>query len=114
MALVAAVVVLAILGLTPQLSWIPELPLLSAAVVLPVVAFGLAGYRAASRSGRFIAGALAGAVTGVLGGTVGGLSYVLFGKSFLNVALGIALGGATGAVVGLAAAVLSGRRAVDL
>ena len=48
----ALAVVLAVLGLTPSLSWLPEVPLLAVAVLLPVAVYGLAGYRAGLDSGR--------------------------------------------------------------
>lgn len=109
-ALGACVVVLAVLALTPSMSWIPEVPLIGAAILLPFAAFGLTGYRAGKRSGRTVAGALASGLAGAISGAVGGVSYVLFGKPVLNVAAGLLLGTASGAVVGGAAA-LVGRRA---
>jgi hypothetical protein len=109
-ALGACVVVLAILGLTPSLSWIPELPLVGTAIVLPVAALGLTGFWAGRRTGRVLAGALAGAVAGCIGGAVGGMSYVLFGKSPLNVLVGLVLGAVGGVAAGAVGALL-GRRA---
>jgi hypothetical protein len=103
-ALAVCVVVVAVLSLTPSLSWLPEPPLLGAALLLPLSAFTLAGYRAGKRSGRVAAGAIAGAVAGVIAGGVGGLSYVFFGKPVFNVAVGLVLGSFTGALVGTAAA----------
>jgi hypothetical protein len=107
-ALGACVVVLAVLGLTPSLSWLPEVPLVGSAVLLPVAACGVAGWRAGSRSGHVLGGALAGAVAGSVGGGVGGVAYVLFGKPLLNVVIGLLLGALGGAVVGVAGAFLVG------
>ena len=105
-------IVLAVLGLTPGLQWIPEAPLLSAAVLAPVGICGVSGYRAARRARRVLAGAVAGALAGAAGGGVGGLCYVFFGKSALNVAAGIVLGLIGGAAIGAAAA-LFGQRAAQ-
>jgi len=63
-ALGACVVVLAIVGLAPSLSWIPEVPLVGGAIALPVATYWLAGYRAGKRSGRVLAGTLAGSLAG--------------------------------------------------
>jgi hypothetical protein len=41
--LASCAVVFAVLGLTPALSWIPEVPLLAAAVVIPVAILGWTG-----------------------------------------------------------------------
>jgi hypothetical protein len=109
-ALGACVIVLAVLGLTPSLSWLPEVPLVTVALLLPVVAYALIGRRAGLRSGRLASGALAGALAGAISGGVGGVAFVLFGKSALNVAAGILLGVVVGALVGAAGALL-GRRA---
>src|SRR5438128_4655009 len=68
-------------GLTPSLRWIPEVPLIVAAIAVPVAGYALTGYRAGRRSGRMAAGALAGCISGA----VGGIAYVLFGKSLLNI-----------------------------
>ena len=103
----AGVAVLAVLGLTPALSWIPEVPLLGVAILLPVAACGLAGFRTGLGTGRVLAGALAGALAGSIGGALGGVSYVLFGKPVLNILVGLLLGAAGGAVVGAAGARLS-------
>ena len=109
LALSACVVVLAILGLTPSMSWIPEVPLVGVAILLPLAGYGLTGYRVGKRSGRTLAGALAGSLAGVISGSVGGVAYVIFGKSVLNVAVGLLLGGVGGAIAGAAAARLSRR-----
>jgi hypothetical protein len=104
LALSAAVVVLAVLGLHPALTWIPEVPLLAAALVLPLGAFGLAGYRAGRRSRTVQAGALAGSLAGAIAGAVGGLAYVFFGKPMMNIAVGLVLGTFGGAIIGAVAA----------
>ena len=43
-------VVFAILGLTPSLSWIPEVPLLAGAVIIPVAILMVTGHRAYART----------------------------------------------------------------
>jgi hypothetical protein len=53
-------IVFAVLGLSPGLQWIPELPLLSAGAVFPVVVCGLIGIRAARAGRGWRSGALAG------------------------------------------------------
>jgi hypothetical protein len=98
--LAVCVVVLAILGLTPSLSWIPEVPLIGTAILLPIVAYVLTGFWQGRRSGRLLAGAVAGAVAGSISGAAGGLSYVLFGKSPINVLVGLVLGAAGGTAAG--------------
>jgi hypothetical protein len=108
-ALGAGVAVLAVLGLSPALRWIPDLPLLGAAVLLPVAAFAMTGHRAGRRSGSPAAGALAGGVAGAIAGGVAGLSYLLFGKPLLNLPVGLVLGAAGGAVLGAVAALVGGR-----
>lgn len=106
----AAAVVLAIVGLTPSLSWVPEVPLLAVGVLLPVAIFGVAGYRAGVRAGQVLAGALAGGLAGAISGGVGGTSYVMFGKPVLNIAVGILVGAVGGSAIGIGGALL-GRRA---
>lgn len=108
--LAVCVVVLAILGLTPSLRWIPEVPLVGTAILLPIAAFVLTGFWQGRRTGCMVAGALAGAVAGGISGAVGGLSYVLFGKSPANIVVGLVLGTAGGAAAGAGGAWL-GRRA---
>jgi hypothetical protein len=109
LALSACVVVLAILGLAPSMSWVPEVPLLGVAMLVPLAGYALTGYRVGKRSGRTLAGAIAGSVAGAMSGGVGGVAYLIFGKSVLNVAVGLLLGALGGAIVGAAAARL-GRR----
>jgi hypothetical protein len=105
------VAVLAILGLAPSMSWIPEAPLLAVAGLLPLIAYGLAGHRAARRSGRMLAGAIAGGVVGAMSGGVAGVAYMIFGKAALNVAVGLLVGAFGGAIIGAAAAFVSRRTA---
>jgi hypothetical protein len=107
----AIAVVLSIVGLMPSLSWIPEVPLLAAAVLLPTAVCGLAGSRAGLRSGRHLAGWLAGALAGGIGGVVGGACYVLFGKPPLNLLVGLCLGVIGGALAGAVGALISLGRA---
>lgn len=111
LALGACVVVLAVLGLTPSLSWIPEVPLLGAAVLVPVAACALTGLRVGRQTGDVLSGAVGGAMTGAIGGGLGGLSYVLFGKPVLNIIVGLLLGSAAGAVVGAVGALVAVREA---
>ena len=108
-ALSLAVILLAVLGLTPSLRWIPEVPLIVAAIAVPVAGYALTGYRAGRRAGRMAAGALAGVVAGGISGAVGGIAYVLFGKPLLNVVVGLLLGAIGGGVIGAGGGVL-GRR----
>jgi hypothetical protein len=105
-----AVVVLAVVGLTPSFSWVPEVPLLVTATLIPLIGFAFAGYRSASVSLRVLDGMIAGAVAGLLSGAIGGLSYVLVGKPLLNVIVGPALGAVGGALVGAVTAFLTLRR----
>ena len=98
---------LAIVGLTPGFSWVPELPLLAVSVLIPLVGYTAAGYRAQRRSGRIGGGVLAAAVAGAVTGLAGGLCFVLFGKPLLNIPIGMALGCVAGAVWGAAGALLS-------
>ena len=104
LALSTGVVVLAVLGLHPALAWLPEVPLLGVALVLPLVALGLAGYRTGIRGGSALAGAAAGSLAGMLGGGVGGVAYVFFGKPALNIVVGLLLGAIGGAIIGAASA----------
>jgi hypothetical protein len=71
----ACAIVVAVLGLTPGLQWVHEVPLLSAAVLAPVGIFGVSGYRAARRADRVEAGAVAGAFAGAAGAGVGPVPF---------------------------------------
>jgi hypothetical protein len=104
------IVILAMLGLGPWASWIPEVPLIAAAVGLPIAGYALAGSRAAARTQRWPAGLAAGAIAGALSGVIGGVSYVLFGKPLLNIPVGLVLGTIGGALVGAAAGIGGSRR----
>jgi len=92
------------------MSWVPELPLVGVAIVLPLFVFGLTGFRAGQRTHRIVGGLLAGAVAGVISGGVGGLSYVIFGKSLVNIAVGMLLGALAGGVAGAIGAELGTAR----
>jgi hypothetical protein len=109
----AFVVVLAVVGLTPAFSWVPEVPLLAVSVLIPLVGYAITGYRGGRRSGRVTSGVLASAIAGVVSGFAGGLSFVLFDKPLLNIPVGIALGCVAGAVWGAAGAILSVRSGRD-
>jgi hypothetical protein len=102
-------VALAVIGLSPAFSWVPEVPLIGAAILLPVAILIWTGFRAATQSGRLAAGPLAGALTGAIGGCVGGIAYSIAGKPALNIAVGHLAGAFSGAVFGLAGAILAGR-----
>ena len=91
LALFAAV--FAILGLTPSLSWIPEVPLLAAAVIVPVAIMVVTGHNAYARTLDVVAAMLAGSLAGALGGLTGGVSYVVAGRSAVRLPRGE---GATG------------------
>jgi hypothetical protein len=102
----AFVVLLAFVGLTPALSWVPEVPLLAVSVLVPLVGYAITGYHAGRRSGRVRGGVIASTVAGAVSGFAGGLSFVLYDKPFLNIPVGIALGCIAGAVWGAAGALL--------
>jgi len=102
---------LAIVGLTPSLSWFPEVPLILTALLIPVLGYGLAGYRSASVSHQLLDGVIAGAVAGIISGAVGGMTYVVFGKPLLNAVVGPVVGAVGGSVVGGLAALVALRRA---
>jgi hypothetical protein len=109
-ALGACVVVLAVIGLTPSLSWVPEAPLVTVAVLLPLFVYMLTGFRAGRRSRRIADGLVAAAIAGAISGGIGGLSYVLFGKSLMNIPIGLALGALGGATFGAIGAQVGVRR----
>jgi hypothetical protein len=102
-------VALAVLGLTPALSWIPEAPLLGAAIVVPVAILMWTGFRSATRSGRLVAGPYAGVLAGAIGGCVGGIAYLVAGKPSLNVVVGLVGGTLSGAVLGFTGAIIARR-----
>jgi hypothetical protein len=106
-ALAVAAVVFAFLGLSPTMTWIPELLLIGAAIVVPVAILGWTGAHAASRAARTAAGALAGGLAGAVGGGVGGTAYVVYGKPALNILVGVVVGALIGAAIGFMGASLS-------
>lgn len=78
------IVALALLGIAPAFSRLPEVPLVALAVAVPVVAYVLTGFRAQRKAGRLGAAALAGAVAGAISGTIAGLSYLVFNQIFFD------------------------------
>jgi hypothetical protein len=105
--LAACAVILAIVGLAPALSWLPEWLVLGTAAVVPIAVLSWTGFRAASQAGRFLDGPMAAAFAGAIGGCAGGLAYLLFGKPALNILIGLIAGAIGGAVVGFAGALSS-------
>jgi len=103
----AFVLLIAFVGLSPELSWVPEAPLLAVSVLVPLVGYAVTGFQAERRSRRIGDGVVASAVAGVVSGLVGGLSFVLFGKPLLNVPVGLLLGCLAGAAWGAVGAVVS-------
>ena len=102
-------VVFALLGLTPSLSWIPEVPLLAAAVIIPVGILLVTGHRAYAMTLDTVAAMLAGSLAGALGGLAGGVSYAVAGKSAVNVVAGLLAGAVGGGFLGWAGALLARR-----
>src|SRR6202171_4828908 len=86
--LAAFAIVFAILGLTPSLSWIPEIPLLAIAGVVPIALLTVTGYRAWKSFRRTLMAAIAGATAGGIGGCAGGVAYVGYGKAGLHGVVG--------------------------
>src|SRR2546429_9130143 len=84
-ALSLAVILLAVLGLTPSLRWIPEVPLIVAAIAVPVSGYALTGYRAGRRAGRMAEGAHACPVARGISGAGGGVASMAFWNSLLHV-----------------------------
>ena len=105
-------IVLAVLGLAPAFSWIPEVPLLTVGAVVPAVVLGFTGFRVALNSRRIPPGVIASALAGAISGGVGGLAYVMFGKPLLNVAVGLVLGTVGGGVLGAFGSVVGVRSSV--
>ncbi len=102
-------VVFAILGLTPSLSWIPEVPLLAAAVIIPAAILLVTGHRAYAMTLDVVAAMRAGSLAGGLGGLTGGVSYVVAGKSAVNVVAGLLAGVFGGGFLGWAGAMVARR-----
>jgi hypothetical protein len=109
-ALSAFAILFAILGLTPSLSWIPEIPLLGIAGVVPIALLLVTGYRTWKRFGLIRMGAIAGATAGGIGGCAGGVAYVVFGKPVFNVVAGTIVGIAAGVVLGAVGAWVAAKR----
>jgi len=109
----ALVALLAFVGLNPELSWVPEIPLLAVSVLIPLAGYAVTGFRGARRSRRISHGALAAAVAGAVSGLAGGLCFVISGKPLLNIPVGIALGCVAGAVWGSVGATVSLRSRHD-
>ena len=109
--LAAFAVLFAILGLTPSLSWIPEIPLLTIAGLVPIALLVLTGYRAWKSLRMILMAAIAGATAGGIGGFAGGVAYVVYGKPALNVVVGTIVGVAAGAALGAAGAMVAARKA---
>jgi hypothetical protein len=93
-----------VLGLTPAFTWIPEVPLVGTAIVLPIAVLIWTGFRAATRSGRLVAGPLSGTLAGAIGGSVAGIIYLVAGKQAVNVAVGLVAGALSGTAFGFAGA----------
>ena len=100
LAVAVAVVLFAVLGLTPSFTWIPEGPLVTIAILVALLGYGLIGYRVRAQTGRLAAASAAAAVAGGISGAVGGITYTLFGKSVLNIAVGLTLGAIGGGIIG--------------
>jgi hypothetical protein len=108
--LAAFAILFAILGLSPSLSWIPEVLLLTVAGVVPIALLTVTGYRAWKSFGSIRTGAIAGATAGAIGGFAGGAAYVVFGKPVFNVVAGTIVGVAAGGVLGAVGAMVAARR----
>ena len=99
-ALAVFAVAFGILGLTPSLTWIPELPLLLIGAIVPVLLLAIAGRQAVLHSDDRGTGFMAGAVAGALGGLAGGSCYVAYGKPALNLIIGLVAGFTGGSLIG--------------
>ncbi|MDQ2923708.1 MAG: hypothetical protein M3Q90_05380 [Candidatus Dormibacteraeota bacterium] len=104
-------IVFAILGLTPSLSWIPEIPLLIIAGSVPIALLLATGYRAWKSFRITQMAATAGAAAGGIGGCAGGVAYVVYGKPALNGVVGTIVGIAAGVALGTVGAWVAARRA---
>jgi hypothetical protein len=99
--LAAFAVAFAIVGLSPSFRWVPEIPLLLVAGLVPTVILTVAGYRA---------GALAGAVAGWIGGGTGGVAFVVYGRPVVNIPILLVAGLVAGLVLGALGAAVARRR----
>ena len=104
-------ILFAILGLTPSLSWIPEIPLLAVAASVPIALLLATGYLAWKSFRITQMAATAGAAAGGIGGGAGGVAYVVYGKPAVNVVVGTIVGIAAGAALGTVGAWVAARRA---
>src|SRR6267378_1593747 len=133
----AFVIVVGVLGLAPAFSWLPEAPLVTVAIAVPIIWLTVTGFRGA-RAGGPMAGVLAAALAGAVGGVVGGLAFLGLDQIFIttvsrqpdkvinfptsgyatmqdyllahdvpNVAVGLVLGTVGGALLGLVGAGLA-------
>jgi hypothetical protein len=109
-ALAVFAILFAILGLTPSLSWIPEVPVLTIAGLVPIALLTVTGYRTWKKSGSILMGAIAGATAGGIGGCTGGMAYVFFGQPLFNVVAGTIVCVVAGAVLGAVGALVAARR----
>ncbi|MDQ2950955.1 MAG: hypothetical protein M3R54_01685 [Chloroflexota bacterium] len=103
LALSVVAVALAIVGLAPAFTWIPEVPLLLVAALLPIAGLTITGRRGAA-DGPVRHGAFAGALAGAMCGAAAGVCYFAFGKPFANLVILPALGLLAGAIIGFLAA----------
>jgi hypothetical protein len=83
-ALGAFVIVVGVLGLGPTVSWLPEAPLVTVAIAVPVIGLTLTGFRSFRRQGRLRAGLLTGALAGAIVGLVGGLAFLGLDQIFID------------------------------
>jgi hypothetical protein len=83
-ALGAFVVVVGVLGLGPASPWIPEAPLVTVTIAVPVIGLTVTGFRTFRRAGQLRAGMLAGALAGAITGLVGGLAFLGLDQIFIE------------------------------
>jgi hypothetical protein len=80
----AFVVVVGVLGLGPTVSWLPEAPLVTVAIAVPVIGLALTGFRGFRRAGHLSAGILAGTLAGAITGVVAGLALLALDQVFID------------------------------
>lgn len=78
------VVVVAVLAPAPAFSWVPELPLIVVALMVPVAAYAVTGFRVRRRTGRLLAAWLASALAGGISGFVAGISMLALNLIFID------------------------------
>jgi hypothetical protein len=83
-ALGAFVIVLGVLGLGPTVSWVPEAPLVTVAIAVPVIGLTLTGFRGSRHTGHLSAGILAGTVAGAITGVIAGLAFLALDQIFID------------------------------